>query len=358
MKDIRRRVADLLPGRNYAAMITSKVSRKYVTGFGSSAGIVLITRTNDYFFIDARYYEKAVDEVHGYEVILLKDFKKQMSDILTAERINNILIENREMTVAELSEAEEKFPGIKFDGSGKLSDFLEKARLIKSKEEIAKIEKAQRIAEKAFMKLLDKIKPGHTERQIAALLDFYMMDFGSDGSAFETIAASGKHSAIPHASPTEKLLQKGEFLTLDFGASLDGYCSDMTRTVVIGKEAADKEMLRVYNAVLGANSDAMKAIRDDISGKLVDNVARSTLDAWGYEKYFTHGLGHGVGLEVHEQPTLSVKSTSTLREGMVVTVEPGVYIPHSFGVRIEDMVVVTADGCYSLAKTPKALAYI
>jgi Xaa-Pro aminopeptidase len=179
------------------------------------------------------------------------------------------------------------------------------------------------------------------------------MEMGGDDISFPIMAASGRNSAIPHAQPTNKTIEDGEFLILDFGAVYKGYRSDMTRTIGLGK--VSDEMRRVYGAVLGAHTDAMKALRPDISGKLVDNVARSTLEAWGYEKYFSHGLGHGVGLQTHEAPSLSKKSDHTLREGMVVTVEPGVYIPGNFGVRIEDMAYITADACISLTKTPKAL---
>jgi Xaa-Pro aminopeptidase len=185
-----------------------------------------------------------------------------------------------------------------------------------------------------------------------------MLELGADSPAFDTIAASGKNSACPHATPTDKPLEYGDFLILDFGAVVDGYHSDMTRTLVMGKPT--DSMKRVYDAVWSANTDALRAVRAGITGKLLDSVARSTLEAWGYNDYFKHGLGHGVGLEVHESPTLSVKAESspTLREHMVVTIEPGVYIPGKFGVRIEDMVVVTKSGCVNLTKTPKTLRRI
>jgi len=178
---------------------------------------------------------------------------------------------------------------------------------------------------------------------------------GGDDIAFPIIAASGRNSAVPHAEPTNKTLGDGEFLILDFGAVHQGYRADMTRTIALG--SITDEMKRVFGAVLSANNDALKALRPDISGKLVDNVARSTLEAWGYAQYFTHGLGHGVGIETHEAPRLSKKSDVTLRAGMVVTVEPGVYIPGNFGVRIEDMAYITADGCLCITKTPKSLIY-
>ncbi|MBP5604639.1 MAG: aminopeptidase P family protein [Ruminiclostridium sp.] len=350
------RIAAELKDPSHAALITSPVSRQYSVGFRSSTGVVFITQEKSYFLIDARYYEQAAERADGVEVQLLTDMRKQLWAIIEKHGIKVISIENKTVTVSELEDFRKLFNPLTVDPSGWLSSTIEKMRIVKSPEEIQKIEAAQRIAESALAKLITNIRPGMTEKQVASVLDFYMMDLGADGISFDTIAASGINSACPHAVPTDKPLQNGEFLTLDFGAVVDGYHSDMTRTVVIGKP--DDEMTKVYNAVWGAQTDAMKAVHADVTGKLVDSVAKSTLDAWGYEKFFTHGLGHGVGLEVHEGPTVSAKSPFTLHEGMVITIEPGVYIPHRYGVRIEDMVVVTTDGCINLTKAPKTLIYI
>lgn len=353
---ITERIASELKDTTHAALLTSEVSRKYATGFHSSAGVVMITREKSYFIVDGRYFEKAEQQAKGCEVILLSDLRKQVYAIIEEHGIEVVSIENKTLTVSELEDYKQLFNALTVDSSPWLSATLERMRIIKTEEEIGKIEAAQRIAEAAFSKLITSIRAGVTEKQVAAMLEFFMKDLGADGISFDTIAASGVNSACPHAVPTDKPIQNGEFLTLDFGATVDGYHSDMTRTVVIGKP--DEEMKNIYNAVWGAQTDAIKAVRADVTGKLVDNVARSTLDAWGYEKYFTHGLGHGVGLEIHESPNLNPKSPFTLREGMVITIEPGVYIPHNCGVRIEDMVVVTADGCLNLTKTPKTLIYI
>ncbi len=353
---ITERIAAELKDETHAAFITGDISRRYVTGFSSSAGVVLVTKNKSYFIVDGRYFEKAEQQAKGCEVILLTDLRKQLYAIIESEGIEVISIESKTVTVSELEDYKKLFNALTVDSSSWLSVTIERMRIIKSEEEILKIEAAQRIAEAAFSKLITSIRVGMTEKQVASVLNFYMMDLGADGISFDTIAASGINSACPHAVPTDKPLQNGEFLTLDFGAVVDGYHSDMTRTVVIGKP--DDEMKNIYNAVWGANVDALKAVRADITGKLLDNVARSTMDAWGYEKYFTHGLGHGVGLEIHEAPNISPKSPFTLREGMIITIEPGAYIPHKYGVRIEDMVVVTPDGCLNLTKTPKTLIYI
>lgn len=349
-------LADKLADEKHAALITSDISRRYFSGFSSSAGLILITKEASYLLIDFRYFDKAKQRVTDCEVLLLENERKQLVDLLVNHGISTVSIESREMTVAQLNKYKENYPFINFDSTSGLSDEIGKMRIIKTPEEIEKIIKAQRIAEKAFSRLLRDLKPGLTEKHVAALLEYYMSEYGSDGKSFDTIAASGINSASPHAVPTDKKLEVGDFLTLDFGATYDGYHSDMTRTVAIGKVTDD--MKRMYDAVLFAHIDALKAIRADISGKVADSVARSTLDAWGYGKYFGHSLGHGVGLEIHEPPMASPSSTNMLKEGMVLTDEPGAYISGKYGVRIEDMVVVTKDGCTDLANTTKDLIII
>lgn len=341
-----------------AALITSEVSKRYLTSFGSEDGTMLVTKEGAYFIIDARYYEHTAKQVTDplCKVILQENLYDQIGELLNKHRIEMISVEDEYMKVSELAALKRRFSAVHFDSSNRLSDFMKNMRIIKTDEEISYIIKAQRIAEAAFTKLLSNMRVGQTEKQVAAFLEFFMLDFGSEGVSFPTIAASGVNSACPHAVPSDKKIQEGDFLTLDFGATYKGYHSDMTRTVVFGKPT--EEMKNIYNAVWGANTDAIKAVRADISCKLVDNVARSTLDAWGYEQYFTHGLGHGVGLEIHEGPSVNKRSGTTLREGMIITIEPGVYIPEKYGVRIEDMCVVTKDGCKILTETPKTLIYI
>jgi Xaa-Pro aminopeptidase len=356
-------INEMLIDSNHAALVTSQVNRRYVTGFKSSYGVAVITKDRNYFLTDARYYEKAVEAVTNCKVIMIDDLaeqglKEQLKYIFMKHQIETISVESRSLTIAVLEKYKKMFPQIEIDTSSRLSDIIERKRAVKSQEEIEKIVTAQRIAERAFLKLVSKLRAGMTEKQIAAVLNYYMLELGADGPAFDIIAASGKNSAVPHATPTDKPIEHGDFLILDFGAIVDGYHSDMTRTLAVGKPT--ESMKRVYDAVKSANEDAMRAVRVDITGKLLDNVARSTLEAWGYADYFKHSLGHGVGLEVHEKPALSVKSqnNSSMREGMVVTIEPGVYIPGKFGVRIEDMVVVTKNGCINLTKTPKTLIHV
>ena len=353
MTNIEKLLAKLID-EHHGALITSDVSRRYLCGFQSSAGVILITREQSYLIIDSRYFDKARERVTDCTVILMDNIKEQLTDLLIKHGIRRISVESERMTLSELEDYKEKLHFAEFDTSSMLSDALNALRVIKTPDEVEKIKAAQRIAERAYERLIENIRVGMTEKQVAAMLNYYMMGFGADGLSFDTIAASGVNSASPHAVPTDKPLQKGEFLTLDFGALLDGYHSDMTRTLCVGRPS--KKMEEVYNSVLQANLDAIDAVRPDISGKVVDSVARSTLNAFGgYEQYFGHGLGHGVGLEIHEAPTMSRRSTSMLRAGMIVTVEPGVYISGEFGVRIEDMVLVTENGCENLTNTSKRM---
>ncbi len=349
-------ITNLIDDEKKGALITSDISRRYVTGFKSSAGVVLITKEKSYLLIDFRYFHKAKKYVTDCEVILLENFREQLTDLLVKHSVTTLSVESDNVTLSQLADYKEKFSFITFDDSDFLSKTLNKMRVIKSSDEIQKIVTAQRIAEKAYNRLLQDIRPGISEKHVAALLDFYMSEFGSEGVSFDTIAASGENSASPHAVPTDRLLCDGDFLTLDFGAVYCGYHSDTTRTLAIGH--ADDHMKRLYSAVSSANMDAHAAAKAEVSGKLVDSVARATLSAWGYGEFFGHSLGHGVGLEIHENPVASPSSNMTLKEGMILTIEPGAYIPGKYGVRIEDMVVITKDGCLNLTNLSKALTII
>ncbi len=348
---------DFLPAADHGALITSDVSRRYFCGFKSSAGVILVTKEQSYLIIDSRYFDKAKQRVTDCRVILLEDMRTQLSELLLKHNIRTLMVESDYMTITEFNDYREKLHFLELDPSPALSQRIWDMRIIKTEEEIGLIVRAQRIAEKAFERLIDNISRDMTEKQVAALLNYYMMDCGADDLSFETIAASGVNSASPHAVPTDKKLCEGDFLTLDFGAVADSYHSDMTRTLAVGE--VSQEMEKLYNAVYYANLDGIKAVKPGINGKVVDSVARSTLAAWGgFDKYFGHGLGHGVGLEIHEQPTLSQRSRSMLKPGMIVTVEPGAYISGKYGVRIEDMVVVTENGCEVLTKSTKTLIHI
>lgn len=230
---------------------------------------------------------------------------------------------------------------------------VEALRREKSATEIARISEAQRLTDAAFTHILEIVRPGITEREVALELEFFMRKHGSDGVAFAPIVASGPNSALPHAKVTDRAVQPGEFFKLDFGARVDGYCADMTRTIVVG--SADDEMRTLYETVLKANRSGIDAVRSGVEGKAVDAVARAVIEGAGYGQFFGHGLGHGVGREVHEAPNMGPRSSDVLSPGCVVTVEPGIYLPGRGGVRIEDLVVVGEGGNSVLTTSPKEL---
>ena len=234
-----------------------------------------------------------------------------------------------------------------------VSGLVENLRIYKTEEEIQDIAKAEEISDKSFMELLDFIKPGITEKRIAAELEYLMRCNGSDGVSFDTIAVAGANGALPHGVPGEKCVEVGEFLTLDFGAMYNGYHADMTRTVAIG--GATQEMIDVYNIVLEAQLNCCNKLHAGISGVEGDAYARDIIVKAGYGDYFGHGTGHGVGLEIHESPRTSPAYPGMLEENMTITIEPGIYLPGKFGVRIEDLAIVKPNGIINLTSSPKEL---
>jgi Xaa-Pro aminopeptidase len=234
-----------------------------------------------------------------------------------------------------------------------LEDTLLKPRQIKTEQELSLLRKAEEIGDLAFSHILKVLKPGITELEVAAELEYVMKKNGASGLSFDTIVASGLHSSMPHAVPTDKKLEKGDFVTMDFGCIYHGYCSDMTRTVVIGR--ASEEQRRIYETVLHAQLKAMEGLRPGMKCVEVDRIARDFISEAGYGTYFGHGLGHSVGLYIHESPALNTRDETVLQPGMIETIEPGIYIPGFGGVRIEDMGVVTEQGYRSFARSPKML---
>lgn len=339
-----------------AALIFSEENRRYFTGFPSSDGALLVYKNTALFFTDCRYTEAAAKCIGDEFVIDSSNLYEKLKEIFTKNSLKKIALENNKITLAEFDTLKEKLPECTFVTSSALADAVEDIRIVKTEDEINKIKAAQKIAEDAFNHILTFIKPGVTEKETALELDFYMLSHGAEAVSFETIAVAGKNSSMPHGVPGEYRIQNGDFLTMDFGAVVDGYHSDMTRTVAIGK--VTEEMKKVYYTVLEAQNKALSALHDGITGVQADKEARDIIEKAGYGKNFGHGLGHGVGVEIHESPRLSPKAPHTLKEGHVVTVEPGIYIPGSFGVRIEDMAVITKDGCINLTSCPKELMVI
>lgn len=344
-----------LPEGADAALITSDVNRRYFTGLGSSAGTLVAFRNTAYFIIDFRYIEIAKATVTGAEVILQDKLYEQIGALLKKHGAKTVAIETGYVTVGALETYRERLPEYEFLTDATLNDEILEMRTIKDESEIAAIRKAQSITDASFLEILDFIKPGKTEKEIAAYLEYCMRRLGADGLAFETIAASGPNSAKPHAEPGDRPLQQGDFFTMDYGAYWGGYCSDMTRTVAIG-EPTD-EMRKVYDTVLAAQLLGIEKAVEGASCRAVDAAARDLIYNAGYEGCFGHSLGHSVGIEIHEMPGFSpsIAPETTCRQGMVITVEPGIYLEGRFGVRIEDMVWFAPDGTKDLTNSPKEL---
>lgn len=275
-----------------------------------------------------------------------------VNDILADENIKSFIIEDNFVTVSQLKQIKSNINVDVSEDFG-LSDKISDIRTIKSKNEIEKIETAQKITEKSYLDLLNYVKPGVSEKKLAVELEYLMKLNGAEKIAFDIISISGKNTSLPHGVPSEKLLNDGDFVTFDIGAIYDGYHSDMTRTIALS--SVTDEMLKVYDTVLSAHKLAAGSIKPDITCAKVDLCARDYIDKMGYGSYFGHTTGHGVGLEIHEKPTVYKTNDFKLKSGMIITVEPGIYLPDKFGVRIEDMYLVTDDGCVDLASIDKEL---
>lgn len=337
--------------KNEAFLITSEENMRYVTGFPHSEGRVLITETEALFFVDSRYIEAVTKSVTSCEVVLMTSFHKQLGEYAENLGIKTVFTEAEGISVADFTALCKNIP---CDFSAEKADeLLTSVRRQKSEEEKQKILKAQAIAEKAFDHILGFIKEGVTEREIALELDFFMLKNGAECVSFDTIAVSGKNTSLPHGVPSDKKIEKGDFITMDYGAVVDGYHSDMTRTLAVG-EISSKQA-EVYETVLSAQKKSLEVLKAGISGFDADKAARDIIVQAGYGEFFGHGTGHGVGLQIHESPRLSPKSKHILEIGDVVTVEPGIYIPDKFGVRIEDMAFITENGFENLTKAPKSL---
>ena len=277
-------------------------------------------------------------------------YEKLLSNLMEEDGVEKVGFEDQHIGYAEYERWTRQIPGKTWIEMG---ESLNDLRMIKEQWELDCLEKAESIGDAAFSHILNVIKPGMTELAIAAELEYFMKQNGASGTSFDTIIASGLNSAMPHAIPSDKKIEEGDFVTMDFGCKYNGYCSDMTRTIVVGK--ASEKQREIYSIVLEAQLAALDALRPGLTGQEVDKVARDIIEKAGYGAYFGHGLGHSVGLFIHESPRLSPKGMTLMQENMIQTVEPGIYLPGFGGVRIEDMVVVTADGHKNFAHSKKEL---
>ncbi len=338
-------------GKKEGFLVTSEENMRYLTGFPHSEGRVFITENEAFFFVDSRYIEAVTKSVSSCEVVLMTSFHEQLGEYIKKLGTETVFTEAEGISVADFSALCDKIPcEVKAE---KADELLTSLRRKKNEFEKNKILEAQAIAEKAFDHILGFIKEGVTEREIALELDFFMLKNGAECISFDTIAVSGKNTSLPHGVPSEKKIARGDFITLDYGAVVDGYHSDMTRTVAVG-EISSKQT-EIYETVLSAQLKGLEVLKAGISGFDADKAARDIIANAGCGKYFGHGTGHGVGLQIHESPRLSPKSKHILEIGDVVTVEPGIYIPDEFGVRIEDMAFITENGFENLTKSSKSL---
>lgn len=347
------RLQQTMPSFMEAAILQDAANRFYLTGMKSSAGTVLITRNKAWLLIDFRYLEMAEQKVKNCKVVEEKNLYSQIKELLESEGIDSLSLHTGLVTLEEYGKMEAALEGISLDTSDALSRLMDSLRREEDEEEIACHRKAQQITDHTFSHICNYIKPGLTETDVAREIGVTLNRLGSDDKNFNFIVASGPNSSLPHGVAGNRLIQKGDFVTMDFGAVYGGYLADMTRTVAVG--SISEEQRRVYEIVKEAQKRAFDVIRPGAVCKDVDAAARSYIYAEGYQGCFSHGLGHGVGVEVHENPRFNEICADKLIPGIVITVEPGIYLRKKFGVRIEDMIVVRENGFENLTKSPKDL---
>lgn len=324
-------------------LVAQPENRRYISGFTGSSGFVLISAEEAKFITDFRYLDQAAEQCHGFEVV------NQGSSLITALQtqlaatgVRKLGFEQDYLTYGDVEryrELETAVPGLSLVPT---SGLFEAMRMIKDDEEVARIQRAAEIADAAFAHILGFLKPGLTEKEVALELETFMRKQGASGASFETIVASGWRSSLPHGVASDKVLESGDFVKMDFGAMYEGYCSDLTRTVVLGQPS--ERQCEIYDIVLEAQKLAIDAAKAGLTGAELDKIARDYISSRGYGEAFGHSLGHGIGLEIHEGPRVASSVSDLLKPGMVITIEPGIYLSQWGGVRIEDDVLLLPDG--------------
>ncbi len=336
-----------------ALLVASVPNRFYLTGFETSDGYVLITKHAAVFLIDFRYVEKAKETVKSCDVQLSVSPMAEIRALCEQHGIAHLYVENDYVSMSLQKDLAAAVKPTEIVADDRFDTLLRDMRSVKNETELSLMQQAQKLTDDTFSYIVERIEAGRTERDVMLDMEFYMRRLGSEGVSFDFIVVSGKNSSLPHGVPTDKKIERGDFVTMDFGAVVGGYHSDMTRTVAVG--AVSDEQKRVYDTVLKAQLSAIDAVKSGVVCKDIDKIARDLIYAAGYEGCFGHGLGHSVGVEIHERPNFNTRCDTVLKAGTVMTVEPGIYLENRFGVRIEDMVFVTADGCINLTKSPKEL---
>ncbi|MDO4622925.1 MAG: aminopeptidase P family protein [Eubacteriales bacterium] len=336
-----------------AILITDPHNIRYCSGFRGGEGMVYISPKQKVLITDSRYTEAAAQE-SDFTIIEESHKHKRVQilhELLAADQADIVGYEDHYMHCYEFSRLQNTLGEVK--QWMPLEEQINRIRMIKTPEELDRIRMAESIGDKAFAGMMEILHPGMTEIEAAAELEYLLKINGGQRLSFDTIIASGKNSSMPHAIPTEKKLEAGDFVTMDFGCIYEGYCSDMTRTIVLGK--ASEKQREIYDLVLSAQEAALNGIHAGMTGNACDKLARDVIVNAGYGSCFGHGLGHGVGLYIHEEPRFSPTDYNIIQENMVLSVEPGIYIPGFGGVRIEDLVIVREDGIENLAHAPKHL---
>ncbi|MCU9613845.1 Xaa-Pro peptidase family protein [Caldibacillus lycopersici] len=333
-----------------AILIMSPYNRRYLANFTGSAGVVLISEKDAFFITDFRYVEQANKQAVGFEVVQhAGTVTSEVARLCKEKGIQKLGFEENDVTYALYQTLQKEIAAELVPVSG----VVEKIRLIKTDAEIKILKVAADIADAAFKHILEFMQPGRTEIEVSNELEFFMRKCGATSSSFDTIVASGVRSSLPHGVATNKVIEKGDMVTLDYGAYYEGYVSDITRTVAVGEPS--QQLKDIYQIVLDSQLKAMELIRPGMTGKEADAITRNHITEHGYGENFGHSTGHGIGLEVHEGPALSFRSDIVLQPGMIVTVEPGIYVPGLGGVRIEDDTIITKDGNEALTHSTKDL---
>jgi Xaa-Pro aminopeptidase len=358
MFDYKERVRSLriaLEKKQCDAFMTSFMPHlRYLTGFSGSNGLCIVTHAKVFFLTDFRYKEQIRNEVScSRSFITSGELIENAAEEKLLRGCRRVGVEKEYLSLAQLSELRKHCNAVRFVPT---ADLVESLASLKSEPEISLIAKAVAITDAVFEEIIKVVKAGISELDVSAEISYLHKKNGAEKDSFEPIVVSGPRSSLPHGRPSSKKIKQGELVTLDFGCFYNGYCSDLTRTIAVGKPSG--EARKVYSIVLEAQQKAIDSAHNGVEAKTLDSTARDHIRSRGYDKFFGHGLGHGIGLQIHEFPRVSSRSTHTLRTGNVITVEPGIYLPGKFGVRIEDDIVIREGSCDVLTKAPKSMMIV
>ncbi len=354
MKNLEKYLS-LLGSKVDGLLLTSRYSRFYCAEHDIAEGVAIVTKAGSRYFTDSRYIESAQNGIKGMEVVEMNrtnPYTKLLNDAIAQFGVERLGFEESFLTVEEFAEYQTELKAELIPMGKAINSF----RAVKEDWEVEIMRRAQEITDRTFTEILTCIRPGMTEKQLQAELIYRLYKNGGEGLSFDPIVVSGPNTSLPHGVAGDRVIQEGDFITMDFGVLLEGYCSDMTRTVAVGY--ATEEMKKVYETVLAAQKAGIAATKAGVLGKQIDEAARKVIADAGYGEYFGHGYGHSLGLEVHENPNCNPKGETVMQAGMVCSAEPGIYLPGKFGVRIEDVVVFTENGCEDITQSPKNLIIV